>query len=83
MNSLLLHEEKHAFLVGHNDVGFAVFVQVARRDLRANAAVVVDEMRDELRTTLAIALELKPIKVPGRRSALRPWKGRVPSVACR
>lgn len=52
--SLFLQEDEHALLVADDDVRLAVLVHVAGSHLGADAAVVIDLMRDEFRAAFAV-----------------------------
>ena len=57
---LLVQENEGALLVADDHIGKRVAIHIARHDLRADAGVVVDEVRNEIHG-LPLAHELKPV----------------------
>ncbi len=60
-----LRENECAIFVADDNVGFAVGVNVGREDLRADAGVIVNKMRNEFGGVVLSAFQLKPIEQRG------------------
>ena len=65
-SGLFLRKDKDPACVRNEHVDFAVLVDIAGGDLRADAAIFINEVCNEFSTALAVPLQLKPIQHGGR-----------------
>ena len=65
VKQLLLDEHEDAFFVSHNDVHFAIAIEIAGGDLAADAGVVVDLVGHQFGGAIFMAGSLEPVEHGG------------------
>ena len=61
-----MSKKEKTFFISNDDIWMLLAADVGNTDLGTYARILIHQMRNKLRSTLAIALELKPVKHRGR-----------------